>query len=399
MKFVIKGHSKRGKEIIELLESFGANSVGYTGTFNNFYYWIEEGEITSSKYIPFNSITFTIEEFLEKYPYKVGDKAVLSGSPCAIKKVWWDDINNEVLYKVQGKGFVANCDANSLKQYKEQKIMKYKVGDKVKIKSLDWYNTNKDKEDGSYVDLIHTTSSYYNFIEPMTEFCGKIMTIKDVHTYNLDSCYDMVEDDGEFYWTDNMIEGLLIEDTSSESVNSCYDGNWGTLTITNEEAEKHKIQIPPEFPQSINLSQSNVNEIEVVLGDYEFVLKDGKTYFIKKKPIYPKTYEECCATLCPDVEFDKVIHGYNYELLKKFGKLLIYRDADWKIAGELMGLDKLWKQDYDDRCFIIANSNGNIHTYEYHGTDNIILAFPTKELRDTFYANFKDLIEECKELL
>ena len=27
------------------------------------------------------------------------------------------------------------------------------------------------------------------------------------------------------------------------------------------------------------------------------------------------------------------------------------------------------------------------------------LAFPTKKMRDTFYKNFKDLIEQCKELL
>lgn len=31
------------------------------------------------------------------------------------------------------------------------------------------------------------------------------------------------------------------------------------------------------------------DEVEVILGDYEFVLKDGKTYFVKKKPQYPKT--------------------------------------------------------------------------------------------------------------
>ena len=27
------------------------------------------------------------------------------------------------------------------------------------------------------------------------------------------------------------------------------------------------------------------------------------------------------------------------------------------------------------------------------------LAFPTEEMRDAFYENFKELIEECKELL
>ena len=39
------------------------------------------------------------------------------------------------------------------------------------------------------------------------------------------------------------------------------------------------------------------DEVEVILGDYEFILKDGKTYFIKKKPQYPKTYEECCEIM------------------------------------------------------------------------------------------------------
>ena len=30
---------------------------------------------------------------------------------------------------------------------------------------------------------------------------------------------------------------------------------------------------------------------------------------------------------------------------------------------------------------------------------NSILSFPTEEMRDEFYNNFKDLIEQCKELL
>jgi hypothetical protein len=32
-------------------------------------------------------------------------------------------------------------------------------------------------------------------------------------------------------------------------------------------------------------------------------------------------------------------------------------------------------------------------------TNNTILAFPTEEMRDEFYENFKYLIEQCKELL
>ena len=74
------------------------------------------------------------------------------------------------------------------------------------------------------------------------------------------------------------------------------------ITTTYGEIEKTTIKIP-EFPQSINLTQSNVDEIEVVLGDYEFILKDGKTYFVKKKPKYPKTYEECCKVLMGKTNF------------------------------------------------------------------------------------------------
>ena len=83
--------------------------------------------------------------------------------------------------------------------------MKYKVGDKVRIKSLDWYNQNKDKDDN--VPLIESTNSYYNFIEVMREACGKVMTISSVNS----DYYDMVEDDGEYFWTDEMIEGLAEE--------------------------------------------------------------------------------------------------------------------------------------------------------------------------------------------
>ena len=81
--------------------------------------------------------------------------------------------------------------------------MKYKVGDKVRIKNLDWYNQNKDKDDN--VPLIKSINSYYNFIEVMRGACGKVMTISSVNS----DYYDMVEDAGEYFWTDEMIEGLM----------------------------------------------------------------------------------------------------------------------------------------------------------------------------------------------
>lgn len=88
-------------------------------------------------------------------------------------------------------------------------------------------------------------------------------------------------------------------------------------------------------------------------------------------------------------------------LLNSFRKLLICRDAYWKIAGEEMGLGKPWKPDWtkaDERKYCIVNTEGNI-TKWVQKTTNKILAFPTEEMRDAFYENFKVEIENCKEIL
>lgn len=144
------------------------------------------------------------------------------------------------------------------------------------------------------------------------------------------------------------------------------------------------------------------DEVEVILGDYEFVLKDGKTYFVKKKPQYPKTYEECCKILGIE-DRENGYCGYEYELLGEFQKLYICRNAYWKIAGEQMGLDKPWEPDFtnnnEERYGIYTLANKVERDFCGVGDVNMILSFPTEEMRDEFYENFKDLIDKCKELL
>ena len=113
----------------------------------------------------------------------------------------------------------------------------------------------------------------------------------------------------------------------------------------------------------------------------------------KKKKEYPKTIEECK---------DKTVAGSGYKtasLLIQLERLLICRDAYWKIAGEEMGLGKPWKPNWErEGWYVIVNHRGDIVTdVQWHA--NAILAFPTEEKRDAFYENFKELIEDCKELL
>ena len=71
-------------------------------------------------------------------------------------------------------------------------------------------------------------------------------------------------------------------------------------------------------------------------------------------------------------------------------KLLFLRDAyngSWKPD---------WKNSYPKCVIEIRNCDISVNTYS---STNRILAFKTSEIRNEFLKNFKDLIEEAKELL
>jgi len=76
---------------------------------------------------------------------------------------------------------------------------KYRVGDKVIVKSLAWYDENKNKYGEVKVPCC--------FIREMREYCGKVVTIKRVN--NSSYC---IEGDYLFSWSDEMFEGPA-EDT------------------------------------------------------------------------------------------------------------------------------------------------------------------------------------------
>ena len=138
------------------------------------------------------------------------------------------------------------------------------------------------------------------------------------------------------------------------------------------------------------------------------VINATKIVLEKKKKEYPKTYKECCKVL--GIEGNLLListkHITDYErtlwnLMGHLHGLIICRDAYWKIAGEEMRLGKPWKPRWNDnyqKKWII-----NFYQDEINLTNgpnvHFVLAFPTEEMRDAFYENFKELIEECKEVL
>ena len=133
------------------------------------------------------------------------------------------------------------------------------------------------------------------------------------------------------------------------------------------------------------------------------VINATKIVLEKKKKEYPKTLKECRRLL--DIDSGFLLASYDLDfwkghLLTSLQKLFIYRDAYWKIAGEEMGLGKPWEpsdSDYISGRFCIFVHKGNIICDT--PAQDCILTFPTEEMRDAFYENFKSEIEMCKELL
>lgn len=71
---------------------------------------------------------------------------------------------------------------------------KHNVGDVVRVKTLDWYNANKDSE-GTV-----TLEYDFEFDEVYSEYCGATLTIIEVKN----GFYFV--DENEYVWTDDMFE-------------------------------------------------------------------------------------------------------------------------------------------------------------------------------------------------
>ena len=103
-KLAIQGHATRGKEVIEILEMLGGINIEncWGGIFETRFYSINASGNIEDRSLNDNSNyqLYTLEEFLEKYPYKVGDKVIvktLPEYPKTIKFMEWfeDDFQNK----------------------------------------------------------------------------------------------------------------------------------------------------------------------------------------------------------------------------------------------------------------------------------------------------------------
>lgn len=314
--------------------------------------------------------------------------------------------------------------------------MKYKAGDRVKIKSLDWYNENKNKQGNTSFPCQVGVA----FTSEMSFFCGQIVTITQIEDIKDREFYHIREDKGVYVWADEMIEGLVERNGKTypykigdrvvlKGNNRCATitnlkyNSWGNLSYYVKIDNDKDISI--DYPTDLLLPYDNKVEglveeennhltetvVDVVKESndryrivtdprFDIEVDEGEYYAVRRKKEYPKTYEECCKVMnyCCNPVATKTTH--KEELIRRFQFLLLYRDAYWKIAGDEMGLGKPWQPDWTNHelkyCTKVL---GNTLKCITEMNIQCPFAFPTPEMRDAFKKNFDPDIEFCKELL
>lgn len=284
------------------------------------------------------------------------------------------------------------------------KNMRFKEGDRVLIKSIDWYNKYKD-EDGVVL------CGEFVFLEGMTKFCGKVVTIHE----NVGDGYIMSEDKDRYVWTDEMIEGLAEESDDFEKMymesEKRYEEEYSKGEYCHEQSFKWGFQEGYDYAHENEKLEINLKNGYEFKDDNGNVINTQKIIMEKKKIEYPKTYEECCKVL--GFENTELVFGDDYSiintpkeqwkilgLMNRFNKLLICRNVYWKLYGEEIGLGKPWEpsdSDYITGRYCIFVHRGNIICDT--PAQDCVLTFPTPEMRDAFKKNFDPEIEICKEFL
>lgn len=275
-QLAIKGHPTKGAKVIEILRMLGGiNTLNCAGLNEDSFYYIGKSEIICRCCMTHNRMVFTLEEFLEKFPYKVGDKVQHKGATYC-----------DPIFEVGKMQWVDNHVEYTTKHF--------------------WYNN------------CHNTFTA-EYLQPYKEEAmEEKITIQDIRDNNAD-------------WLLNKLQEMSAEG-ALQTISYLYD-------------ELHK-------------------------------------------PQYPNTYEDCCKIL----GYTQIYRG---TLLSTFQQILICRDAYWEKVGV-----QPWRPDWDtsEVKFTIVECAGKV-VKTSDMCNKRILAFPTEEMRDAFFDNFKDLIESCKELL
>lgn len=293
----IKGHPTRRNEVIEILEMLGGKNISnIKGNYTYLYYIGDNNFISLTDNYRNDFTIFTLEEFLEKYPYKVGDKVLLKHDNqrlCTIEEMGWNN-KEGVVYSISfNEGHSCWYSTDELQPYKEE----IKTEDRLEI----------------YAD----------------------------HAIDNDSKTDIIING----------ERLIA-------------------------------------PNGYTIGNATRNSNKLIVE------------YIKNKPQYPKTFQECYSLkyngqINLNIGCD-ILHGAYSEQLECLQNLLICRDIYWEIAGDW---EEKRKKEINHYVIYSTLNGGLVKDCLSCTMVKHLLDFPTEEMRDAFYENFKDLIESCKEFL
>ena len=99
MKIAIQANPSRGKEIISLLESLGGIKSPLEGNGESYTYYIDEHNVIRYCDAPTNYKVYTLEEFEEEFPFKIGDLCIYSS----------DILNEDIVVRVLGMTMTTDC--------------------------------------------------------------------------------------------------------------------------------------------------------------------------------------------------------------------------------------------------------------------------------------------------
>ena len=124
--------------------------------------------------------------------------------------------------------------------------MKYKIGDKVRIKSLDWFKANEYSGQGTYDDVVA-------FHKMTDESCGKELTIEFIFTDERGTGYIMKEPNvSQWRFTDSMIEGLADAEPQEKMVSLEQVCEWLRNNIDFYVETKHDEDFRVDIKQLLN---------------------------------------------------------------------------------------------------------------------------------------------------
>lgn len=370
----------------------------------------------------FNWTDEMIERLVERdgktYPYKIGDRVVLKGrNRCAIiTDLKYDSFGN-LSYYIN----IDNDKDNSI-VYPTDLLLPYDNKVEGLVEKADEetnWKPSKEEMDVLY-SLAYITNKYDEHKEEVIARLYQDLKREFFNGSSYENMFPNTENDVRRRSTIQVLEYARSLDNYNQYGKADIDKNIAWLekqgksaleTRTDNELIKEEVGLVDKF------SSRWVNEFNLPEG-YEFkdekgnVIDATKIVLEKKKKEYPKTYDECCKMLGIPIHGGIVLAGnwcmedgyivQHLEMLRVLSKLFICCNAYWKIAGEEMGLGKPWKPNWTDQespKYCITSIKDQVEASKRYYIMNTILAFPTEEMRDAFYENFKELIESCKELL